>query len=118
MIQRRTWRNTASRADHWQQYKVRSLAMMLTPATSGRTLWAAFTILAGAPFCPAQEPKSERAWRDVKAHALKGVKVTLSEPVLVARSKGYLWFPTLHRLSDGGLLAVMSDYEDTHVKKA
>lgn len=49
---------------------------------------------------------------------LPSYKVRLSQPVLVARSKGFLWFPTIHRLPDGKLLAVMSDYADTHVKRA
>ena len=48
---------------------------------------------------------------DVK---LKGVTVTLSDPVLVARSKGYLWFPTLVRTHGGDLLAEMSNQKDTH----
>lgn len=43
------------------------------------------------------------------------MQVTLSKPVLVGRSKGYLWFPTLVRLSDGDLLALMSNYADIHV---
>ena len=34
-----------------------------------------------------------------------GIKVTFSKPVLVGRSKGYLWFPTLVRLSSGELVA-------------
>ena len=41
--------------------------------------------------------------------------VTLSKPVLVARSKGYLWFPTVVRHSHGELAAMMSDYADEHV---
>src|SRR5438874_748118 len=36
-------------------------------------------------------------WKEVKTERRKGVTVTLSAPVLVARSKGYLWFPTLVR---------------------
>lgn len=38
----------------------------------------------------------------------------MSEPVLVARSRGYLWFPTLAKTGDGRLLAVMNNYSDAH----
>ncbi|MCC6445318.1 MAG: exo-alpha-sialidase [Armatimonadetes bacterium] len=44
--------------------------------------------------------------------------ITLSEPVSVARSKGYCWFPSLVRLRDGSLLALMSDYADMHTKES
>ena len=49
---------------------------------------------------------------------LKGVKVSLSRPVLVARRADYLWFPTLTVLSNGELLAQMSSYADMHVETA
>jgi hypothetical protein len=64
----------------------------------------------------AETPKP--AWEPVRTVALKGFKVGLSQPALVARRKGYLWFPTLSRLDNGDLLALMSDYADMHVKKA
>jgi hypothetical protein len=54
------------------------------------------------------------AWDTTRTVDLPGLKVSLSAPVLVARSKGYLWFPTLVRLADGDLLAVMSNYADEH----
>ncbi len=38
--------------------------------------------------------------------------------MLVARSKGYLWFPTLIRLTNGDCMAVMSTYADKHVDTA
>jgi hypothetical protein len=41
-----------------------------------------------------------------------GLKVALSRPRLVARSKGFLWFPTLHQFGDHHLVAVMSNYAD------
>ena len=62
------------------------------------------------------------AWRTVEAAAgedgdgrwqagnsieMPRLKVTLSKPVLVARSKGYLWFPTVVRLSNGELAALV-----------
>jgi hypothetical protein len=76
---------------------------------------AALGVLAFASAIPAAEaPK----WKRAKTVSLPGVKVSLSEPVLVARSKGYLWFPTLIPLANGDLLAVMNDYADMHVKDA
>src|SRR5262245_37268841 len=62
--------------------------------------------------CAAEKP----AWSVAKTVQLKGLKVSLSKPVLVARSKGYLWFPTLIPLGKGRLLALMSNYADEHVK--
>lgn len=50
----------------------------------------------------AGEPK----WEDGSAYEADGVKVTLSKPRLVHRSQGFLWFPSLHRLSNGRLLCV------------
>lgn len=47
-----------------------------------------------------------------------GTVVRVSKPVLVARSQGYLWFPTLARTDDGRLLATMNDYADAHAKVA
>lgn len=61
------------------------------------------------------EPPVSKSTRSID---LPSYRVRLSQPVLVARSKGFLWFPTIHRLPDGKLLAVMSDYADTHVKRA
>ena len=53
-------------------------------------------------------------WQAGNTVEMPGLKVTLSKPVLVARSKGYLWFPTVARLSNGELAAMMSDYADEH----
>ncbi|MGE0605596.1 MAG: sialidase family protein [Pirellulales bacterium] len=60
----------------------------------------------------AEEPAG---WQMGEPIALDGVSVKLSRPVLVARSSGYLWFPTLAKLSDGRILATMSNYADKHV---
>ena len=38
-------------------------------------------------------------WQAGNSSEMSGLKVTLSKPVLVARSKGYLWFPTVVRLT-------------------
>src|SRR5689334_1219847 len=75
--------------------------------------WLALLAIALAGPAAAEAPaKAARTQR------LKNFRVTLEPPVLVARSKGFLWFPTLHRLGDGGLVALMSNYADEHVKKA
>jgi len=54
-------------------------------------------------------------WKPGHSHPFAQGRVTFSRPELVARSKGFLWFPSLSRLSDGRLLAVMSNYADEHV---
>jgi len=54
-------------------------------------------------------------WEMTRPVALGGSEISLSKPRLVARRRGYLWFPTLHRTSDGNWLACMSDYADMHV---
>lgn len=41
-----------------------------------------------------------------------GLKVILSKPRLVQRSKGFLWFPSLHQMADGRLFAILSTYPD------
>ncbi len=52
-------------------------------------------------------------WEPGQDHTIEGLRVSLSQPVLVARSKSYLWFPTLARLSNGDLMACMSNLRDT-----
>jgi hypothetical protein len=59
---------------------------------------------------------AEKVWKDVRTESVGDVEVSLSAPVLVARSEGYLWFPTCMRLSSGDLLAAMSNYHDDHVE--
>ncbi|MBI3467655.1 MAG: hypothetical protein HY000_31995, partial [Planctomycetes bacterium] len=63
-------------------------------------------------------PANQPGWVNVKTVDVAGYKATLSEPRLVARRKGYLWFPTLYRLSDGAWLASMSNYADEHVDES
>jgi hypothetical protein len=66
------------------------------------------SLVAGEPKQPASKPSSLG----------DSLKVTLSSPVLVARSKGYLWFPNLVRREDGTLLARMYDYADVHTNQS
>lgn len=54
-------------------------------------------------------------WQPGSVVEVPGLRVTLSKPVLVGRSKEYLWFPTVVRLSSGDLMAMMSDHADIHV---
>lgn len=56
------------------------------------------------------------AWKPGQQTRLNGVKISLSQPVLVARRKGFLWFPTLTKLANGDLLAIMSSYADEHTE--
>lgn len=77
---------------------------------------------AGAWGAAAAEPaKSATAaaqgmnWVDRDTVQLKGLNVTLSEPMLVKRSRWFCWFPSLIRQPDGTLWAVISAYADEHV---
>lgn len=54
-------------------------------------------------------------WKTQSQIALNGLTVTVSEPVLVRRSRWHCWFPSLIRQPDGTLWAVMSAYGDIHV---
>lgn len=67
-----------------------------------------------SPVCVAAEPAS--GWKTAATVELNGLRVSLSKPVLVARSKGYLWFPTMTRLSGGDLFAVLSTNLDAIVQ--
>lgn len=59
--------------------------------------------------------QTEPRWELVKTVSLAGLKVFLSKPRLVARSRGYLWFPTMTRLSEGELFANFSTNLDAVV---
>src|SRR5262249_49156336 len=68
--------------------------------------WVMSALLA---LCAAGEKPRAPSERTV---TLKGMKVTLSPPTLVAKSKDYLWFPTLVALANGDLLAIMQNHAD------
>ncbi len=77
-------------------------------------LGMAAVTLVESPASAADRP----SWKPGHSHPYGKGKVTFSQPQLVARSRGFLWFPSLSRLADGRLLAVMTDYADEHVKVA
>lgn len=58
---------------------------------------------------PAADPPQ---WETGATLKLDGLDVSLSKPRLVARSSGYLWFPTMTRLSGGELFANFSTNRD------
>lgn len=67
------------------------------------SLFAASSVLPAA-----DHPK----WETAATLKLDGLDVSLSKPRLVARSSGYLWFPTMTRLSGGELFANFSTNRD------
>lgn len=83
-------------------------------SSAGRLAWVCAAMVL-AVFLPAGSAAAE--WKPARTVQLDGVTVTVSEPVRVAESKGYLWFPTLLRLHGGRLLAIMSDKPDTHTNE-
>src|SRR6188508_3242368 len=54
-------------------------------------------------------------WVDHKTVDLKDLRVTLSEPVAVGRSRGYYWFPNLWLMENGDLLCTISPVADIHM---
>jgi hypothetical protein len=72
-----------------------------------------FALAACGPLAVAAgQERSRPAWEGTAVVNCDGLKVSLARPRLVARSRGFLWFPTLHRFSKQHLVAVMSDYAD------
>jgi hypothetical protein len=67
--------------------------------------------------CQLAESAEKPAWTYPKTVDLDGL-ASLSSPVLVTRSQGYCWFPTLVRTGTGDLLALMSNYADVHTSTA
>jgi hypothetical protein len=54
-------------------------------------------------------------WVDRQRIELDGLRVTLSEPVVVGRSRGYFWFANLWQLPGGDLLSTISPVADIHM---
>src|SRR5262245_48963925 len=73
-----------------------------------------FPVLAWLGPVSAAEPKADPkpSWEEGAVVKCDGLKVILSRPRLVARSKGFLWFPTLHQFDGQHLVAVISNYAD------
>ena len=53
-------------------------------------------------------------WTDTETVDLDGFRVTLSEPLLVGRRRGYFWFPNLWTMPNGDLLSTISPVPDIH----
>lgn len=90
----------------------------LISATGIVLLGAALIASAKEPQKKVAEPVAgnSSAWKPGLVTQLKDVKIQLSQPVLVARRKGFLWFPTLTKLTNGDLMVTMSSYADEHTE--
>lgn len=53
-------------------------------------------------------------WPAGRTYELQGMSVRMSAPVLVGRSAGYYWFPTIARLEGRAIMATMNNYADAH----
>ena len=74
---------------------------------------AAFALLPAASSAQDRAAaRPARSWKTAATVSLGGVNVSLSAPVLVTRSKGYLWFPTMTRLANGEFFVVLSTNKD------
>jgi hypothetical protein len=75
--------------------------------------WMVATVVLTAPsmLARAHEP-APASWKPARTVVLGGLTIAVSQPVQVAESKGYLWFPTLMRLDDRRLVALMSNKAD------
>jgi hypothetical protein len=74
---------------------------------------AALAVVGG--LCTAATITAEPQWETVETVSVRGLQVALSKPRLVARSAGYLWFPTMTRLSGGELFLNLSTNLDAVV---
>src|SRR5688572_1564376 len=83
-----------------------------------RTFQALCILLAMLAPTSKVQAQNNKAWAVAETVKLDGCQVTVSKPVLVGRSSGYLWFPSLIRHEGDRLLAVMSNYPDEHVKES
>ena len=59
--------------------------------------------------------ETTNAWQDRQTVELAGLRVTLSEPRALGRSRGYFWFPNLWQMPNGDLLATISPVADVHM---
>lgn len=72
----------------------------------------AFGLLAQQTNAKESTAETAKQWVTKATVDLDRLRVSLSQPVLVHSRKDFLWFPTLLRMNDGRLLAIMSDYAD------
>lgn len=56
--------------------------------------------------------KSDAQWTSGQTIRLAGVTIEMSKPRLMARSRDYLWFPTIARRGDGVIVALAQEYPD------
>ena len=59
--------------------------------------------------------ETKHSWIDHQTLNVGDVRVTLSEPVAVGRSRGYYWFPNLWQLRTGDLFCTISPVADIHM---
>ena len=85
----------------------------LEQTSLGSAILAAASSFGGAALRADDQPKP--AWEMTKTVSLEGLEISLSKPRLVARSRGYFWFPTMTRLSGGELFANFSTNRDAVV---
>src|SRR3954453_16174424 len=81
--------------------------------SSASAVFVALFGLASGAFAQTRDA-GPAGWKPARIVKLDGVTVTVSEPIRVAESKGYLWFPTLVRVEENRLLAIMSNKPDAH----
>ena len=92
-----------------------SRRQLLRQASQTSAILAAASSFGCVPLL-AEEPQTP-GWEMTTARSLEGLEFSLSKPRLVARSHGYLWFPTMTRLSGGDLCANFSTTPDAIVAK-
>ncbi len=84
---------------------------MACQSTSSRLIFLCMVLLMVnvLPIVAADEP---RQWQTTSIIKQNSLEISISKPRLVTRSSGYLWFPTMTRLSGGELFANFSTNRD------
>ncbi len=59
--------------------------------------------------------EAKSSWVEHKSVDLNSLRLTLSKPIAVGRSRGYYWFPNLWRMKNGDLLCTISPVADIHM---
>src|SRR5579863_9273129 len=78
------------------------------------TIVILLTAIAGAPTLAADAPppSTQAPWKRARWHILDPLTVSISEPLVIARSHDRLWFPTITRMDGGKLMVLMSTEPD------